>query len=79
MMNVAQHVIAKCGGAQAVADMLGITRNAVDRWKYAVGSGGTGGIIPTRRQHEIIEKARERGIDLTPSDFFTPASAENAA
>ena len=69
-MNISRHVIQKCGGPQAVAEMLGISRNAVDRWKYAVESGGTGGTIPTRRQHELMEKARERGIDLTPADFF---------
>jgi hypothetical protein len=69
-MNISRHVIAKCGGPQAVADMLGISRNAVDRWKYAVESGGTGGIIPTRRQIELVEKARARGIELSPADFF---------
>lgn len=77
-MNVSRHVIEKCGGPQAVADMLGITRNAVDRWKYAVESGGTGGIIPTRRQRELMEKARERGIELSPSDFF-PSDEQDAA
>ncbi|MDP2354600.1 MAG: hypothetical protein Q8M31_00875 [Beijerinckiaceae bacterium] len=78
-MSIAKHVIAKCGGPQAVADMLGITRNAVDRWKYAVESGGAGGIIPSKRQRELMEKARERGIELTPADFFFAAEAEATA
>jgi aspartate carbamoyltransferase catalytic subunit len=70
MLNPAAHVIARCGGAAAVAQMLGLHVSNVHRWTYEKGRGGTGGRIPTRHQQALIERAAERGIPLGPDDFF---------
>jgi len=70
MDTIAKHVITKCGGPQAVADLLGIELASVHKWKYPRSRGGTGGVVPTNRQHELLKLAREAGVDLTPADFF---------
>jgi hypothetical protein len=70
MTNIAEKIIDKCGGAQRVADWLGLKVSAVHRWKYPQDRGGTGGLIPSNRQQELLERARAEGIDLKPSDFF---------
>lgn len=81
MSSVAKHVIEKCGGAKAVAEMLGIAVSSVHKWKYPVDRGGTNGVVPAGRQQELLARARQRGIDLSPSDFFLdpPADVQSAA
>lgn len=73
----AAHIIAKCGGPQAVAEMLGVDLTTVHKWKYSRAKGGTDGRIPTSRQHELLKRAQKAGIKLSPEDFF--ASAADAA
>lgn len=70
MRDIAHRVIEKCGGAQRVADLLGIHFASVHKWRYPLARGGTGGLIPTARQQELLQKARAAGIDLSPDDFF---------
>lgn len=41
-MTPASEIIARLGGFEAVADLLGITRNAVQRWTY-----------PTKRERQL--------------------------
>lgn len=74
-MDVAKHVIDKCGGPDKVAEMCGCHVSRVYRWTYPIERGGTGGLIPTRRQTTLLEQARARGIDLTPADFFPREAA----
>lgn len=80
-MNQAQRIIEKCGGGDAgrgvaiVAEITGIHRSRIWRWTYPKERGGTGGTIPSNHQQEILVRARERGIDLTPEDFFEPLHA----
>jgi hypothetical protein len=40
--------------------------------------GGTGGLIPHRRQIELMVAAKQRGIILTKDDFF-PKDAPSAS
>lgn len=69
--NAASRVIAKFGGCQAVSDILGIHVSRCYRWTYPRGErGGTGGVVPSHQQHELLAEARKRGIDLRPEDFF---------
>ena len=75
MSNVAAHVIEKCGGHRAVADMAGVDVTRVYRWTYSRDRGGTGGIIPTKHHQQLLRVARERGVDLEPADFFDIAAA----
>lgn len=71
MKNPAQRIIEKCGGPQIVAEMAEVTVGRVYRWTKPVEQGGTGGFVPTKRQHRILESAMERGIPLKPDDFFS--------
>lgn len=66
----ADNVIEKCGGYQRVAEWLGITLPQVYKFTYALDKGGTGGVIPARHQPKLLEKSRETGGPLQPSDFF---------
>jgi ribosome-binding protein aMBF1 (putative translation factor) len=48
---------------ERLAEMLGVRQNVVSGWH-------TRDSIPHKRQREIIEKGREIGIAISPSDFF---------
>jgi len=37
---------------------------------WPMDKGGTGGLIPVRRQIELMVAAKQRGIILTKDDFF---------
>ncbi|MBL8844763.1 MAG: hypothetical protein JNN24_03235 [Hyphomicrobium zavarzinii] len=62
-LSQAQHVIAKLGGVNAAARLLG-HRNAstVQGWLER-------GTIPVRRHPEVLEKAQGAGVQLTKQDF----------
>jgi hypothetical protein len=81
MKNVASRVIAKCGGHALVAKWVKVDVSQVYRWTYDKSRGGTGGVVPTRHQHELLAKARAQGIDLTGADFFdvSPARERKAS
>lgn len=79
MTNTAQHIIDKCGGPRATAELAEVDVSRVHRWTYPKERGGTGGIIPAKRQALILRKAREQGIDLTPNDFFSTHTQGDAA
>ncbi len=76
MSNVAAAIIAKCQGHTTVAEICGVHVTRVYRWTYPVEKGGSGGVIPTRHQGQLLKGARERGIDLRPEDFFEPANTD---
>lgn len=67
---VAQAVIEKCGGFEAVAGWLRLHLSNVYRFTYPRSRGGTGGLIPAKYQATLLAKAREANIDLQPLDFF---------
>lgn len=68
-LTIAGRVIAKCGGAQAVADMVGRHVTTIYKWTWSQDKGGTGGFVPAKLQVCLIAKARARGIDLSHADF----------
>jgi transposase len=74
MHKVAQRVINKCGGVRNVSRMLCISTKAVYKWCTATRYGGTGGLIPVRRQLELMIAAKAHGIELKPEDFFPKGS-----
>lgn len=78
MSTPADTVISKCGGHQVIADWLSIHVTNVYRWTYPKENGGTGGLVPTRHQSVLLQKARAENKPLEPSDFFT-APAEQVA
>lgn len=67
-MTPATQIIERLGGTQAVADLLGITQNAVQRWTYptepsgAKGdkTAGLGDRVPTRHWAALV--ARSGGL-----------------
>lgn len=75
-MNIAKHVIAKCGGVKAVSEGLSailgerVPPGRVYLWTYPRLRGGSGGQIPARHQLPLLRWARGRGLDLRPEDFF---------
>lgn len=78
-MNPAQRVIEKCGGPQAVAEMVGVHVSNVHRWTYPKARGGSDGFIPSQQQQTLLTAARARGIELEPADFFEIPDTEGAA
>jgi hypothetical protein len=70
MHKIAERVLRKLGGARRVAEMLGTSPQAIYKWTYPREYGGTGGLIPHRRQLELMVTAKQRGIVLTADDFF---------
>lgn len=77
MHSVALRVINKCGGVRNVSLMLGISPKTIYKWTYRREYGGTGGLIPHRRQLELMVAAKQHGIDLGPEDFFPEVPDEN--
>lgn len=77
-MNVAEHIIEKCGGAANVAAITGVHISRVHRWTYPKERGGTGGLIPAGHQQTIMNAAVRMGLDLAPSDFFDMAACTTA-
>lgn len=65
----AGRVIAKCGGAAIVAEMVGRHISTIYKWTWSEAQGGTGGFVPAKLQPLLIEKAKARGIDLSHGDF----------
>lgn len=70
-MNIADNIIQRFGGLTAMSKALGHKNvSTVQGWKVR-------GVIPARRQSEVLQAARAAGIDLSPSDFFSvPTEAE---
>lgn len=71
----AERVIAKFGGERAVAEMLRIAVSTVYRWTWPHERGGCAGIIPRKRQDQLLAKAKEKRVDLTRLDFFEVPAA----
>lgn len=70
---VASNVIAKCGGARKVAQIIGRDPSWVYKWTYPEGrSSGRGGLVPDKDQQKLMAAARRGEIDLSPEDFFPP-------
>lgn len=70
MHKIAERIVKKLGGAYKVAEMLHCSPQAVYKWCYPREYGGTGGLIPHRRQLELMLVAKLHGFELTAEDFF---------
>ena len=75
MSNAAENIIQKCGGHKAVSEMAGVDVTRVYRWTYPRDRGGTGGLVPAKHHQTLLRRARERGLDLRPADFFDQSDA----
>jgi len=63
-MTSAALIIKKLGGTRKAAALLQRPRSTVQSWKEV-------GVIPARRQQEVLDKARHAGIEINPADFFS--------
>jgi hypothetical protein len=79
MQNPAAKIIEKCGGHQAVAEMIHVDVSRVYRWTYPRDRGGSDGTIPAKHQTKLLAEATNRGIDLSPADFFPSQDAVREA
>ena len=69
-MTPAQRIIASFGGVTALARALGHrSPTTVQGWKQR-------GLIPARRQQQVLDIAQALGISLTPGDFFDPPTPQ---
>jgi hypothetical protein len=59
-MTPAEVVIGMFGGTAALAEMLGITRQAVNHWN----------LIPAKYHRQLLRLACERGLWLTADDLI---------
>lgn len=78
----AKTIIALLGGVTAVSRGVDTSHVTVQRWRFPIERGGTGGFIPRKHHPALMEMAREKGIDLPAAAFvdvnFVPASPEAA-
>ncbi|OYD82521.1 Cro/CI family transcriptional regulator [Azospirillum brasilense] len=72
MITQADVIIQKFGTQTALAEAVGVRQSAVAAWKKR-------GFIPARQQPAVLAAARNRGIKLTPNDFFAASDDQGAA
>lgn len=85
-MTPASQIIDRLGGFQAVADVLGITANAVQRWTYSNDPSGTkgdkvkglGDRVPMRHWAALAAKSGGRVTlaELMDEEFAQAAAAK---
>jgi len=64
-MNKTKEIIKKCGGAMAISENLGITLNAVYKWRDRNNIPK-----PHKYWNALKAMAKERGVELTNEDFL---------
>jgi hypothetical protein len=67
-MNQVERIAEKVGGEIALAKLLKVHRSAITHLKHGRG------YIPAWRHQEVIDKAKQVGVTITPADFFGPPS-----
>ena len=65
----ANTIIKKFRGLKALAEVTNVQPHTVMRWRMPKEKGGTGGVVPHWHVPAILEAAKERGLDIRPSDF----------
>lgn len=58
-MTPASEIVLRLGGYKAVGELLGISRNAVQRWTYDPPQG-LGDRVPMRHWPALVEKSKGR-------------------
>jgi hypothetical protein len=62
-MNAAEHVIDRLGGTRRAAALINTSPSTVQSWKKT-------GFIPSRRQAEVVEAARQHGIEISADEML---------
>jgi argininosuccinate lyase len=72
-VNTAERIIERFGGISALARALGHRHpTTVQGWKQR-------GVIPARRQADVLAAAKAQNLTLSAEDFFAPRAAPSAA
>lgn len=66
----ANTIIKRFGGLSALAEVTDVSVHSVMRWRTPKSRGGTGGMIPHWHMDAILAAAKDRAIDLSPTDFL---------
>ena len=74
--NQAQKVVARFGGEQRLAELIGVSRISIYRWQYKR-PYGSDGLIPTKQVEKIRRVARIEGILLRPEDWVPETNTWN--
>lgn len=69
-MTPAEIVIETFGGVRATARALGKSPSSVSRWQ------ADRGLIPSSAQQQIMQLARDRGLDLTSDELIDGRAVE---
>lgn len=78
MAEPASSIIKRCGGVPTVARWLDLNRTSVLRWTHPRDKGGTGGLVPSKHQADLMAKAQESGVAIEPADFFDAGNRQGA-
>lgn len=62
-MTQAERIISLLGGVRRTSEIVGAPLTTVQSWR-------DGGVIPAKRQFDVIEAAKRAGINITGNDFF---------
>lgn len=69
ILNPAETVIRALGGVCKTARLLNRDKSAISKWKASRDNGGTGGLVPSSLQKQILDIARAHGIYLTADEL----------
>lgn len=75
-LNPAAAVIDGCGGVAEVSKVTGVDRTQVWRWTQPKEAGGTGGLVPSEHQDDLLSYAKKKKLPLTAEMFFRSAFSD---
>lgn len=79
MLEPAQTILNRFGGAGPLSRRLGLDRSAVHRWALPKSRGGSGGLVPGKHHLRLLALAAAEGIALNAADLIgTPTVAGDA-
>ena len=70
-LDPAASLAVKLGGLENLAAAAGVSVSRASRYRQPKSKGGTDGLIPSTRQQRILDWAVQRGVPITPADFFS--------
>lgn len=68
-MRPVERIVERFGGVRPMAAKMGCPPQTVQSWKDR-------GVIPARRQSDVLAAAEREGIEVGPADFFEPPVEE---